>query len=77
MRECINGTCEITESADFVEIKPLPAPTASDLSSLLFNEIWKVLHGKRLECPQYYTGWQIATGRHVKLIVDMLKEANG
>lgn len=72
---CLNGNCEVTQSADYQEIKPLPWPRYEDYNTPLFEDIWKALYGKRLECPEYYTGWQVATGRHVRLILDMIKEA--
>lgn len=75
MSECINGNCPVTQSADYHVIKELPTVVPADHDCPLFNSIWDAIKGKRLECPDYYTGWTIATGRHVKLIIDMIKEA--
>lgn len=71
---CINGNCEITNSPDYRVIKPMPVPTDEEVEDPFFNELFDLIQGERLTCPEYYEGWQIATGCHVKLIIDQMKE---
>lgn len=71
---CTTGSCPLTESPDYRVIKPMPKPTEADMDDPWFDAIWKAIIGRKLECPEYYEGWQIATGEHVKVITNMIKE---
>lgn len=70
---CTTGNCELTQSPDYRLKKQMPMPTDEDMRNPLFDPIWNVLSGNRLECPEYYEGWQVATGCHVKIIIDQIK----
>jgi hypothetical protein len=70
---CINGNCEITESPDYKVIKPMPFPTKEDRDDPLFKALFPVFYQKRFTCPEYYEGWQVGTGCHVKLIMDQMR----
>ena len=71
---CTTGSCPATQSPDYCVIKPMPKPTEADMDDPWFDTIWKAIIGRKLTCPEHYKGWQIATGEHVKLITNMIKE---
>lgn len=62
MNNCTTGSCPATQSADYRVIKPMPKPTEADMDDPLFDAIWEAIACRRLQCPEYYEGWQIATG---------------
>ncbi len=74
MNNCTTGSCPVTQSDDYRVIKPMPEPTEADMDDRWFNIVWDTIRGMKIACPEYYQGWQIATGEHVKLITNMIKE---
>lgn len=77
MNNCTTGSCPATQSPDYRVIKPMPKPTPEDLDDKWFNTVWNIIKGMKIACPEYYEGWQIATGEHVKIIINQIKEVNG
>lgn len=58
--------------------KPLgnmPDPTPEDLQSSEFEAIWQCIKSWDVNVPEFYSGYCGATGSHVKLILNALRNA--
>jgi hypothetical protein len=55
--------------------KPMPDPTPEQLASREFEAIWQTIKTWDVNVPEYYEGYCGATGSHVVLILDALRNA--
>ena len=51
----------------------MPNPTEEDIKSELFESIWKVIKTWDINVPEYYNGYCVANGSHVKLLMNAIR----
>lgn len=55
--------------------KDMPSPSADEMQTELFNQIFEVIKDWDINVPEYYSGYTSGNGSHVKLLLDVIKPA--